>query len=514
MSKFYGLPIKWSKYIPHKPTPKQLAFLALPHREAFFGGAAGGGKSDALLMGALQYVDTPGYASILFRRTFTELEGSEGLISRAKEWLGNTDAVWNGTNHCWTFPTKDPITGQESEPARLEFGYIGESNAHLKYQGRAYQFVGWDELTHQWEHDYLYLFSRLRKTVCPIHKTIGGKPNYQKDCLICRSKKAVPLRVRATSNPGGIGHQWVKDRFSIGPDQDIDIIEAKEKGIKIRYIGHNKDRPFIPSFVTDNPFLAQEEYFDALDELDPITREQLKSGDWGVSADSRFRLKWARYYSKRGNELYVMGKDGRGEVLEYPANFIRTFATVDPAGSSREGPGDTEIWENILESHTVISVWGLTQNYDLLWLDLRRFRKEIPDINRELKQIALKWRPEYFVIETNGLGLGVFQFAQRSGLPVKGTQKNRDKVINATDAILRMEQGKIWLPQYAPWKQECEGELFRWTGHPKEQDDIVDTLSDAAKDVSWEAAETERFDDPILSGYLTSELPYIINQRY
>ena len=82
---------KLTKYIPHKPTVKQAAFLLLPHIEAFYGGEPGGGKSDALLMGALQYVDVPGYAAILFRRTFQDLALPGALMDRSKDWLMNTD---------------------------------------------------------------------------------------------------------------------------------------------------------------------------------------------------------------------------------------------------------------------------------------------------------------------------------------------------------------------------------------------------------------------------------------
>jgi hypothetical protein len=76
-----------NKYIPHTPTPKQSAFLLLPGREAFFGGAAGGGKSDALLTAALQYVDVPGYSAILFRRTYADLALPGALMDRAEQWL-------------------------------------------------------------------------------------------------------------------------------------------------------------------------------------------------------------------------------------------------------------------------------------------------------------------------------------------------------------------------------------------------------------------------------------------
>ena len=94
-----GLRPKWSPYIPHDPTPKQLAYLLLPHREAFYGGAAGGGKSDALLMGALQHVDVPGYAAMILRKTLSDLKQPGALLDRAHSWLSNTDAKWVAGEH-------------------------------------------------------------------------------------------------------------------------------------------------------------------------------------------------------------------------------------------------------------------------------------------------------------------------------------------------------------------------------------------------------------------------------
>ena len=93
-----------SRYIPHRPTTKQAAFLALTEREALYGGAAGGGKSDALLMAALMFADVPGYAAILFRRTFADLALPQALMARAHEWLQGTDAHWNERDKTWTFP--------------------------------------------------------------------------------------------------------------------------------------------------------------------------------------------------------------------------------------------------------------------------------------------------------------------------------------------------------------------------------------------------------------------------
>ena len=83
---------KRTKYIPHTPTVKQTAFLLLNNLDVFFGGACAGGKSDALLMAALQYVDIPGYNALVLRDTYANLTKPEGLVDRADEWLAGTDA--------------------------------------------------------------------------------------------------------------------------------------------------------------------------------------------------------------------------------------------------------------------------------------------------------------------------------------------------------------------------------------------------------------------------------------
>jgi predicted phage terminase large subunit-like protein len=484
--------LKWTGFIPHQPTVKQLAFLLLPHGEALFGGAAGGGKSDALLMAALQYVDIPGYASIIFRKTLSDLKQPGALIDRSHQWLYSTDAKWVGGEHAWYFPTVDE-NGHESHPSKLVFGYVGEQRGDasnvLRYQGIEVQYVAWDELTQHDESDYRYLFSRRRRLACPVHRVDAqGSPVYVPDCPTCERYRRLPLRVRAATNPGGPGAVWVKRRFRIGPH--LDPREADRLGVQVRWVGKHPRRPFIPSFLEDNPFLDQTAYDDGLRQLDPVTREQLRRGNWGISPDSRFKRAWARYFSRRGDYI-VLGLNGCGPE-HHLSTLQKIFCTVDPAGSVKESPGAPQIWRQAA-SYTVISVWGLTNDFNLLWLDMIRFRREIPDIVDQLRATYRKWRPAYFTIEANGLGRGIYQYAVRSGLPVRAVSKTTDKLINATDAMVRMKEGKVWLPEEASWLETCEDELFTWTGHPHaESDDIIDTLSDAAREVSWEAAGNEQ----------------------
>lgn len=219
-----------SPYWAHEPTVPQTVFLLHECREALFGGAAGGGKSDALLMAALQHVHEPGYAAILFRKTYADLARPGALMDRARSWLQGTDATWNEQKKTWRFPSG----------ATLSFGYCETPADVYAYQGAEFQFVGFDELTQFDERAYLYLFSRLRR--------LQGS--------------AVPLRVRAASNPGGQGHNWVRQRF---------LIEGPSAG-----------RVFVPAKLEDNPHLDREEYAKSLAELDPITRAQLLEGDWSA----------------------------------------------------------------------------------------------------------------------------------------------------------------------------------------------------------------------------------------
>lgn len=236
---------KSTKYMPHTPYPKQAAYLLLDCREAFYGGAAGGGKSDALLMCALQYVDTPGYAALLLRRSYADLTLPGALMDRARDWLApfvlSKEVRWIDKEKTYLFPSGATIT----------FGYLEAENDKYRYQSAEFQFIGFDELTQFSETQYRYLFSRLRRL-----KGVN-----------------IPIRMRSASNPDGDGIQWVYQRF---------VVEGKQRG-----------RIFIPARMEDNPSLDQEEYEESLAELDPVTRMRLRWGLWKLDTGaSLFKRQW------------------------------------------------------------------------------------------------------------------------------------------------------------------------------------------------------------------------------
>lgn len=229
-------------YIPHAPYPKQVAFLMAPEREVFYGGAVGGGKSDALLMGALQYAQVPGYASLLLRRTYSDLSMPGSLMSRAREWLLDTDAHWSEMDKTWTFPSG----------ATLTFGYMKHADDRFRYRSAEFHYIGWDEGTDFTEVQYTYLLSRLRRLL--------GFP--------------VPMRSRMGSNPDGPGAEWVQQRF-VPLNEDTGEPEPWR---------NPPGRRFVPAGLDDNPYLDTEEYEYALAELDVVTRKQLREGRWDVRA--------------------------------------------------------------------------------------------------------------------------------------------------------------------------------------------------------------------------------------
>lgn len=229
-------------YCPHTPTTKQKEFLSFTGREGFYGGAAGPGKSTSLLMAALQYVRVPGYAAIIFRKTFTDLALPHAVMSLAKEWLVPYREIhWSETNKVFTFPSG----------ATLSFAYLEHENDKYRYQSAEFQFIGFDELSQFSESQFTYLFSRLRK--------VKGMD--------------VPLRMRTASNPGDVGHEWVKKRY----------IDAKTR---------KKDALVLRGLLEDNPHI-DESYEESLRELDPVTFMQLRHGNWdALHSAGMFDREW------------------------------------------------------------------------------------------------------------------------------------------------------------------------------------------------------------------------------
>lgn len=230
-----------------KAQPKQLEFLQAVTREALYGGAAGGGKSDALLAFAIAYaLKYKGARILILRRTIAELQKEGSLIPRSHELLAEKGWKWNEQKKKW----------KASNGSVIEFGYCeAEKDVH-QYQSAQYEVIIFDELTHFTEYQYTYMFSR------------------------CRSVKGYPACVRAATNPGNIGHAWVKKRF-IDPVPPGTVHRSE---LKNEITGKTEvvTRVFIPAKVSDNKILMDMDpnYVLFLQSLDPATKAALLDGSW------------------------------------------------------------------------------------------------------------------------------------------------------------------------------------------------------------------------------------------
>lgn len=385
----------------------QAWFLALSELEILYGGAAGGGKTDALLTGALQYVHVPNYAAIIFRRSYTDLELPDALVPRSKEWLTGK-AKWRGDKYQWEFPSG----------ATLSFGYMSSENDKYRYQGAQFQYIGFDEETQFSETQYRYLFSRLRRL----------EDSY------------VPLRMRGASNPGGIGHEWVKQRF---------IVEGEPHG-----------RVFVPASLWDNPYLDREDYVLSLNQLDPITKAQLLSGDWTArEAGSVFKREWFSYVNR-----LPMGLKG--------CRFWDLAATSPKEGQDPD--------------YTVGALMGKRDGIYYV-ADVVRFRGTPAEVERKIRATAIvdRGRPEFTDIEIRieeekgSSGKALASHYSRnvlSGFYFRSHPVTGDKEVRANPASAAAEMGNMAILN-GPWLIEFLDELesFPIGSH----DDQVDAISGA-----------------------------------
>jgi predicted phage terminase large subunit-like protein len=437
-------PSPLERYVPHTPWPKQREFLDLDSLEAFYGGAAAGGKSEALLMAALQYVDVPGYAALILRRDTQRLTLSGGLIPRSHEWLAGKGAKWNGVARRWTFPTA-------GAPATLSFGYLQSPTDRYRYGSSEYQYIAFDELTEFPEQDYLFLFSRLRRT----------------------GSVAAPLRMRAASNPGYVGHAWVKARFihHAAPS-------APSAGVPTSVLWQG-DRAYVPARICDNPAIEEAEYRRSLLHLPHVERERLMNGDWNIRPEGLIRSTWLRYYQTSGQQLRLLDPRPGGEawldVIDERA--CRRFATIDPAGTSELRAAERR---GRPASYSVIAVWDQPigdRHQHLLLRHVHRARLGFEQLCAAIRSVHREWKPALTLIENEKVGQAAVDVLHRE-LPIRTVATaGKDKVTRAAPLLVKLERGEIWLPEAAPWLADFENELIHWTGLPEETSDQIDAAA-------------------------------------
>ena len=265
----------------------QTDFLAAGEKDVLYGGAAGGGKSFAMLIDPLRNCHMKGHRALILRRSMPELRE---LIDKSRELYPRAfpGTKFREVEKIWNFPSG----------AKIEFGFLEKDADVYRYQGQAYSWIGFDEITHlPTEFGWNYLASRLR-TTDPKIKTY----------------------LRCTANPGGVGAHWVRKRYLEPTDPNKSFIG--EDGLT---------RKFIPARLMDNPYLAQDgEYERMLLSLPPIQRKQLLEGNWEVNEGAAFVEFDPSVHVVTPFELPLHWERVKGIDYGYASESCCLWAAVDP----------------------------------------------------------------------------------------------------------------------------------------------------------------------------------------
>ncbi len=350
--------------------------------ELYFGGQAGGGKTDLLLGLAL----TTHRRSIIYRREYKQLQGAEGIIERSRALLGNTSARYNGQEMIWR-----DIPGDRM----LEFGAAQHEKDVERYQGRAHDLKAFDELPHFSEPMYRYLIGWNRSTIlgqrCRVVCT--GNPPLSAEGMWVIDRWAAWLD-SGHSNPAAPGElRW----YAMIDDEDTEV-EGPEpfehKGEEIA----PRSRTFIPAKLADNPFLATSGYRSILQSMPEPIRSKLLFGDFGIGfTDHRWQVipsQWITAAQARWEELYKQG--------QIPERVLSIGADVGGGGEK----GDDFALAELGPGSIVSRVWKwYPENPDTATM---LFAAELGGL------IQAGGAPAY--IDAIGVGLGAYQELRRCGL--------------------------------------------------------------------------------------------------
>jgi len=245
---------KAPKEIVFKRTYKQSLFMDCTADEVLFGGAAGGGKSYAQLLDALKdAMQYPGIKQLILRETFPEL--SRSLIQTSLEIYPQQAGTYNAGEHKWYF----------YNGSMIEFGYLESDSSVGIYQSAEYDIIRIDEATHMSQYRITYMKSRIR-----------GANDF-------------PKQLKMTTNPGGIGHKYLKKAFRVGTSEPMVPFTVSlgkdEKGNEMKVT-----RCYIPARVYDNEFLLEKNpnYIANLMQLPEKEKKALLDGDWDIFDDQAF----------------------------------------------------------------------------------------------------------------------------------------------------------------------------------------------------------------------------------
>jgi predicted phage terminase large subunit-like protein len=432
----------------------QEQFLASPADIAIYGGAAGGGKTWALLMEPLRHVSNSAFGAVFFRRTTVQIRNEGGLWDESTKLYPDMNASPAEHVLTWRFPSGSSVS----------FAHLEHDKTVLNWQGSQIPLLCFDELTHFSERQFWYMLSRNR-SMCGVRPYVRATCNPDPDSWVAEfiawwidqeTGFAIPERAGKIRWFVRVGDTivWADDPAELTqytmPNDAGDQIPIPAKSVT-----------FIPASLTDNKALmaADPGYMANLMALSAIERARLLGGNWKVRPESgMFRAEWWRYY------------------------------TVPPQIAHKVIFADTANKTKTINDYSVFQCWGYTATKQAVLLDQIRGKWEAPDL---LVQARAFWNKHSqtqnqgtlraIKVEDKSSGTGLIQTLKREGMPILDIQRSIDKVTRALDAAPYIESGNVLLPQQASWLSDYLAEFSAFPNGA--HDDMVDPTMDAIAEI-------------------------------
>ena len=449
----------------------QAKFFCSPADIAIYGGAAGGGKTWAMLAEPLRHVGNPKFGAVIFRKSYPQITGEGGLWDEACQLYPLFGARMLTGDMLARFPSG----------AKVSFRHMEHEQTKLEWQGTQIPLIEFDELTHFSESQFFYMLSRNR-SLC------GVRPY-----------------VRASCNPDA--RSWVAKLIAWWIDQDTGF-PIPERAGKVRwFVRHGdglswgdsrkemeqrhpgqepKSLAFFPSKLEDNPTLLKKDpgYLANLMALPRLEREQLLGGNWLATEETVIDKAHLRSYTLRG-EIYSVLLHGEHLVID--SHQCRRLATIDTAGTSKEKAEDKK---GKPPSWSVLAVWDYWHAKDLLFLrHVWRDRVGWNELKSRIPEVLKGWGVPRAYIENAHHGPALKDELRGVQCELIGpvlpgmTDSSRGAKLEravASRLLSRIEDGLLRLPEEADWKAEYVNELTTWSGLPDETADQIDVSSYAS----------------------------------
>lgn len=438
----------------------QTMFMASSADIVIYGGAAGGGKTYALLLEALRHKDVKGFGGVIFRKNFTQITAEGGLWDASNKIFSQVpDAHSRKTpKYHWRF-----YSG-----AKLHFAHLDREEDLQAWQGTEIAYLGFDELTHFTKHQFLYMLSRNRSTC-------GVKPY-----------------VRCTCNPDS--DSWVAEFISWWIDQDTGYPIRERSGI-VRYMcvlnnairwgdspeelekEYNipstdcKSVTFIASRLEDNKILMQSDpsYLSNLKAMTEVDMERLLYGNWKIKAQA------GRFFKR--TQIPV-----DGYLTQIPDDVLYWCRAWDLAATDEDENGDADYTAGVLI--------GRRKNGRFIVADVINQQIKAGDVEKLIQMTAISDRNKYgynyrvrLPQDPGAAGKIVAKqyLNNLSGFDVKKESVSGSKQLRATPFAAQWQNGFIDV-LVAPWNEDYFSQLESFP--ESKHDDMVDASSDAFNELT------------------------------